>query len=124
MEIRIIDWETHVKPWGSAATKEHVYIKPTPGKVWYGCFKDDVLMGFTFYTVKKGICRIGGAYVHPDHRGQGAYDVMMRHCMDKAELDLCSMIDIFPVHPHYFEPFGFKLIGKNAHGVPHMVKAL
>jgi len=122
MDIKPIDWETHVKPWTGIASRERVALGDTNGNEWFGAFDGDDLAAIAFMRRRGSKVRLGGMFTHPDYRGRGFGDALTKWRIDRAVSSFASMIDCYSVNPPYWVELGFRNYGQNAHGVIRLVK--
>lgn len=85
MRVQKISFED-VKPFASAAKKEHVSFENPAGAKWYGIFNGDVLVSFYCIVLKGKSARFKSNYTIPEYRGRGCLQKFIEHAKD-----LCRM---------------------------------
>lgn len=95
-------------------TKELLYMKNTPGKVWYLLFADDdqtELIGFSATTTNRfGIVTLCHQFIEPEHRRKGYFDEMtraiIRYIGNDKTIELTTQV---PFLKEYWCKRGFKV---------------
>ena len=102
----------------SYGAKERVSISNTGNTKWYCIIdKNRLMVGCCGLYLAAKKCRIKGDYIFEYHRGKG-YGEFITQCrlMIAKKLDY-KMIEVYTLHPHYYEKKGFTIHKEMRKGV-------